>query len=100
VVGKVRMTARKDGTEQRIDMIVFNGLEEAFVGHSEVWLTNGAKVLRSVYDGDKMVKHFMDQGMTEDEAREWISFNVEGAYVGESTPVVFWQGFPIDLDEA
>jgi hypothetical protein len=34
-------------------------------------------VLRAVYDGNKMVDHFVGQGMTEEEALEWISFNVE-----------------------
>lgn len=53
-----------------------------------------------MYDGDKMVEHFMQTGMTEDEAHEWIDFNVEGAYVGESTPVVFWQWFSVDEDDA
>jgi hypothetical protein len=71
-------------------MLTFDGLEDALVGMSEVWLTTGAKVLRTVYSGNKMVEIFVSQGMTEEEALEWISFNVEGAYVGESTPIVFW----------
>jgi hypothetical protein len=71
-------------------MLIFDGLEDALVGMSEVWLTNGAKVLRAVYDGNKMVEHFVGQGMNVAEAMEWISFNVEGAYVGESTPIVYW----------
>jgi hypothetical protein len=86
-------------------MLIFDGLEDALVGMSEVWLTTGAKVLRSVYDGNKMVEHFVKHGMTEEEAMEWISFNVEGAYVGESTPIVFWDYDPeyaynsVDLDQ-
>jgi hypothetical protein len=79
-------------------MITFDGLDSALVGMSEVWLTNGAKVLRTVYSGNKMVEHFMSEGMTEEEALEWISFNVEGAYVGESTPVIFWDYDP-DCEE-
>ena len=75
-------------------MITFDGLDDALVGMSEVWLTTGAKVLRTVYSGNKMVEHFVGQGMTEEEAMEWISFNVEGAYVGEATPVVFWDYDP------
>jgi len=75
-------------------MITFDGLDSALVGMSEVWLTNGAKVLRTVYSGNKMVEHFMSEGMTEEEAREWISFNVEGAYVGDATPVIFWDYDP------
>jgi hypothetical protein len=29
-------------------------------------------------------------GMEADEAREYIEFNVEGAYVGDETPVYVW----------
>jgi hypothetical protein len=70
------------------------------VGISDVWHPDGKKVERAVYDGDKMVEHFMEQGMTEEEAHEWIDFNVEGAYVGESTPIIYWEWFPTDIDEA
>jgi hypothetical protein len=30
-------------------------------------------------------------GMDEEEAREFIEFNIEGAYMGPHTPVVVWQ---------
>jgi hypothetical protein len=40
----------------------------------------------------------MSEGMTEEEALEWISFNVEGAYVGDATPVIFWDYDP-DCEE-
>lgn len=77
-------------------MVLFDGLEKALVGASEVWHPDGSKVLRAIYDGEKVLQCFMDDGMTEDEAREWIDFNVEGAYVGEDTPIVFWL---VDLTE-
>lgn len=41
-----------------------------------------------VYDRRKLIQAFMDQGMTSEEASEWISFNIEGAYVGETTPII------------
>lgn len=75
-------------------MITFDGLDDAKVGVSDVWMTDGTKVQRAVYSGDKMVQVFMAQGMNEGEAIEWISFNVEGAYVGEATPIVFWDYTP------
>jgi hypothetical protein len=28
--------------------------------------------------------------MTSEDAREFIEFNIEGAYVGEDTPVLVW----------
>jgi hypothetical protein len=41
-----------------------------------------------VYDRSKLVQAFVQEGMTEEEADEWVSFNVEGAYVGERTPLI------------
>ena len=39
------------------------------------------------YDYRKCVEILMGKGMDEDEAAEWMSFNVVGAWVGEYTPV-------------
>jgi hypothetical protein len=41
-----------------------------------------------VYDRDELIKAYMDEGMSVEEACEWIAFNVEGAYVGETTPLI------------
>lgn len=41
-----------------------------------------------VYDRAKLVKCFMDDGMDDEGAEEWISFNIEGAYLGEATPLL------------
>jgi hypothetical protein len=47
-----------------------------------------------VYDADLMIKVFMDRdGMSEEEANEYIVFNIEGAYIGEDTPVLVWQRY-------
>lgn len=75
-------------------MILFDGLEDALVGMCEVWMNDGTKPLRAVYDGNKMIDALVGQGMSEEEAIEWISFNVEGAYLGEQTPIVFWDYDP------
>lgn len=40
-----------------------------------------------VYDRACLVGKFMDQGMTAEDAEEWVSYNVTGAYVGERTPM-------------
>ena len=32
----------------------------------------------------------MKEGMDSEEAREYIEFNIEGAYMGEDTPVLVW----------
>ena len=40
------------------------------------------------YDYPKLVQHFIAQGMTQDDAEEWIDVNIEGAWVGSGTPAV------------
>ena len=40
-----------------------------------------------VYDYDKCVEIFMSQGMSHEEAIEWMEFNVVNAYMGEGTPI-------------
>jgi hypothetical protein len=39
------------------------------------------------YDRDLVIESLMKDGMDRDEAEEFFSFNVEGAYMGEATPV-------------
>tara|TARA_R100000353_G_scaffold161598_1_gene121563 strand:+ start:397 stop:651 length:255 start_codon:yes stop_codon:yes gene_type:complete len=41
-----------------------------------------------IYDRDKMVEISIEMGMTFSEADEWISYNIEGAYIGEKTPII------------
>lgn len=43
-----------------------------------------------VYSYVKLMAHFMEQGMDPEEAVEWISFNVAGAWVGEGTPLILY----------
>ena len=69
-------------------MIFANGFEKALLGagrqaHRDV----------AVYDYDKCVRILMKrEKWTEEEALEWMEYNVVGAYVGESTPVFVMMG--------
>jgi len=67
-----------------VDSLFADGFEEAVIGHG---YTPGRKTL-VVYDYDKCVEVLMARdGMSHEEATEWMEFNVEGAYAGEHTPV-------------
>jgi|TARA_R110001592_G_scaffold247210_2_gene509281 hypothetical protein len=46
-----------------------------------------------VYDYDKLVDVFIQQGMKEDESIEWIDFNILGAWIGEDTPIVLMENY-------
>jgi hypothetical protein len=44
-----------------------------------------------VYDAEKIRSILMERdGMSAEEAREFIEYNIEGAYMGDETPVYVW----------
>jgi len=61
--------------------IVFEGLDLAIVGIDQ----NGLLV----YDHHKMVQIFNSDGMTEDEAIEWIDYNVIGTMGGQGFTILY-----------
>lgn len=74
-------------------MLKMDGLDEAIVGMADVWVPNGAGAMtieKLVYNGEKIVEVLMAQGMTEEEAYEFVDFNIAGAYMGDETPVIVW----------
>ena len=71
-------------------MIKADGFDDAIIGPALIWRDNGQlEVL--VYDAEKIREILMGRdGMTSEEAREFIEFNVEGAYVGPNAPIFVW----------
>ena len=72
----------------------WDGLDEAIIGPAMVWQKNShIEVL--VYNAEVIRNILMSRdGMDFEEAREFIEFNIEGAYIGFDTPVLVW---PNDL---
>ena len=66
-------------------ILVADGLDEALVGLT--CYQPGRSTVCAVYDYERCVAVFRQQGMTDDEAREWMDVNVVGAWVGDGTPV-------------
>ena len=65
-------------------MVKADGLEDAIIGIGS--RINMPDVL--FYSYNKCLKIFMERdGMTREEAVEWMEFNVVGAWVGETTPI-------------
>jgi len=66
-----------------------DGHDNAIIGPAFIWRDpSHASVL--VYDAEKIRNNLMADGMTAEEAREFIEYTIEGAYVGENTPVLVW----------
>lgn len=65
------------------EALTADGFEDALVGFGTQFTHDVA-----IYDYDKCVEILVKRdGMTEDEAIEFIEFNTTGAWVGKNTPV-------------
>ena len=72
-------------------MMKADGLDDAIIGVGLQF----DKPDRLIYDYDKCIDILMKLNDWDDEeAIEWMEFNVRGAYVGESTPI-----FRVDYEE-
>jgi hypothetical protein len=65
-------------------MMKMDGLDECCLGRAS--RINMEPLL--VYSYEKLLEHFMAEGMSHEEAVEWIGFNVAGAWIGEGTPLI------------
>jgi hypothetical protein len=72
-------------------MLKIDGHDDAIIGPAMVWSENGDVRASLVYDAEVIRETLMKRdGMNSEDAREYIEFNIEGAYVGEHTPVLVW----------
>lgn len=62
------------------NVMLLDGFDEAFVG-----LTSDENPTRAVYSMDRIVK-ILEREMSNEDAWEYFSFNIESSYVGEHTP--------------
>ncbi len=75
------MSESEDSAES--PLLLADGFESAFMGIGTQFNTRFA-----VYDYAQCIQVLVArQGMTDEEAEEYMSFNVTGAYVGKHTPV-------------
>lgn len=68
----------------------WDGYDEAIIGPANIWHKKGqSEVL--VYNAETIRNILMSRdGMTFEDAREFIEFNIEGAYIGPDTPILVW----------
>lgn len=68
----------------------WDGFDEAIIGPALIW-TDRTQVEVLIYDAETMRNILMQRdGMDMEEAREYIEYNIEGAYIGPDTPVLVW----------
>jgi hypothetical protein len=71
-------------------MFKLDGFDEAILGPTYVFHIDGSRVEVLAYDAEGIRAILMREGMDSDEAREYIEFNIEGAYMGPGTPILVW----------
>jgi hypothetical protein len=70
--------------EMNPDAILWEGFDAAIAGIAE----RCSKQPLVVYDWDRCIKVLTDDGLSYEEAVEYLDFNVIGAWVGEHTPLM------------
>jgi hypothetical protein len=67
-----------------------DGHDDAIVGTACIW-RDKTRVDVLVYNGNQILDTLSERdGMSYEEAAEYCDFNIEGAYMGEKTPVIYW----------
>jgi len=69
----------------------WDGFDDCVIGTSVIW-RDQITVEVLVYCGEQMIDILMGRdGMLEEEAHEFLEFNVLGAYIGIDTPVIVFE---------
>jgi len=69
--------------ENNDELMFADGFEEAIIGT----VSGACRPAVVCYDYGKCIEILTRAGMSEEDAEEYFSFNVTGAYVGELTPL-------------
>ena len=79
------------------DTLMIEGLDHCLIGTCMTF-HGDMLVERHIYDGIAIVAHLMtEEGMSEDEAFNYVDTEMVGVYVGETTPIIMWP--VVDEDE-
>lgn len=69
--------------DENPEALLADGLAGAYIGYTQ----NHHQPVVAVYDLDRCRQILMEDGMSEEEAGEYLSFNTLGAYVGPNGPL-------------
>jgi hypothetical protein len=68
------------------EILTVDGFDNAVIGIDILSM----RVIYSVY---KCIEILKEEGLSEEDAMEYFTYNVSGAYVGEKTPIWCWDNF-------
>lgn len=91
------MNAREWCAEHNPSVLFADGFDEAIIGVAE---RSGQEPL-VVYSIELMAEILIERdGMSDDEALEYLGYNVLGAWVGDETPLFLWPLRMEDIEPA
>jgi hypothetical protein len=64
--------------------LLIDDADSAFIGFT----SRPGLPLLAVYDYEKLVDVFINDGLSYEDAVEWVDFNIVGAWHGEKTPII------------
>lgn len=65
------------------DALILPGHDNAIIGAA----TGCGAPNRIIYDPSIIIQNLIKDGMSQEDAEEWFSFNIAGSYVGDGTPI-------------
>lgn len=72
-------------------MVKIDGHDDAVIGPAMVWGQDGSLRCVLVYNAEKIREKMMKRdGMSFEDAREYIEFNIEAAYTWPHTVILVW----------
>jgi len=77
------MTVRERLAEIDPELLFADGYDDCIIGIGAQWSKEGLVL----YDRKKVIDKLMRDGMDYGEAEEFFEFNIQGAWVGEKTPM-------------
>jgi hypothetical protein len=79
-------------------VLVIDGMHEALIGECTTW-DNGSRVTRLIYDAAIIINVLMERDkMSYFDAKDYIAFNIEDAYMGRTTPIIMWPCEMLEVD--
>lgn len=90
----LQLTAESAAAEQRALKERLQDQDDEFLtldGHDSACVGIGRRCSKEpllVYSREKILENLVKQGMNEEEAEEYLEFNIAGAWVGDLTPII------------
>jgi hypothetical protein len=77
--------------KDRAGLLKLDGFDDCYLGVGESYGDNPALI----YDYGKIIEQLKQDGMSDEEAKEYYDFNILGSYIGEKMPI-FLNRIPLD----